>query len=365
MTVGSELLAVRLDSEMSGVEPPLGALTQEIVPELAPVDFGEVGIDDSVRLYLHDIGRIQLLTAEQEIQLAEELEIGLEAARRLTEGFYLVEERADLERRVAAGERARQRITEANLRLVVSIAKKYLGRGMTLLDLIQEGNIGLMRAVEKYDFRMGYKFSTYATWWIRQAISRSIADKARTIRVPVHMIEAIGKVSRASRALQQERGREPTIEEISEYLKVEKLVVKLGRQPSREEIAQETDYEPSKIEEIIKSAWQPISLQTPVGEEEDSHLGDFIEDQQSELPLDAVSRELLREQVSDVLESLSERERRVLRLRFGLNDGRDRTLEEVGREIGVTRERIRQIEAKALRKLRHPSRKKKLKDYLA
>jgi RNA polymerase primary sigma factor len=343
MTVGSELLVSRLEAEMPGAEPSLGMLVPETVPELVPVDLGEVGIDDSVRLYLHDIGRIPLLTAEDEVHLAVTLQSGILAAQTLAKGFFLVEERVDLERRVREGEEARRRITEANLRLVVSIAKKYLGRGMTLLDLIQEGNIGLMRAVEKYDHTMGYKFSTYATWWIRQAISRSIADKARTIRVPVHMIEAIGKVARASRALQQEYGREPTTEEIAEYLQIE----------------------PYKVDEIIKSAWQPISLQTPVGEEEDSHLGDFIEDRQAEPPLDAVSRELLREQVSDVLESLSERERRVLRLRFGLNDGRDRTLEEVGREIGVTRERIRQIEAKALRKLRHPSRKKKLKDYLA
>ncbi len=282
----------------------------------AALDFEGMSIDDPVRMYLREIGRVPLLSAPQEVNLAQRMENGDEEARR--------------------------HLTEANLRLVVSVAKKYIGRGMSLLDLIQEGNIGLIRAVEKFDYRKGYKFSTYATWWIRQAITRAIADQARTIRIPVHMVETINRLIRTSRRLVQE----------------------LGRDPTSDEIAREMGLPPEKVREIQKISQEPVSLETPIGEEEDSHLGDFIEDQKALAPADAASHQLLKEQVEDVLDSLTQRERRVLQLRFGLDDGRSRTLEEVGREFGVTRERIRQIEAKALRKLRHPSRSKKLKDYL-
>ncbi len=282
----------------------------------AVLDFEGMSIDDPVRMYLREIGRVPLLSAAQEVKLAKRMEEGDEEARR--------------------------HLTEANLRLVVSVAKKYIGRGMSLLDLIQEGNIGLIRAVEKFDYRKGYKFSTYATWWIRQAITRAIADQARTIRIPVHMVETINRLIRTSRRLVQE----------------------LGRDPTSDEIAREMGLPPEKVREIQKISQEPVSLETPIGEEEDSHLGDFIEDQKALAPADAASHQLLKEQVEDVLDSLTQRERRVLQLRFGLDDGRSRTLEEVGREFGVTRERIRQIEAKALRKLRHPSRSKKLKDYL-
>lgn len=275
-----------------------------------------VGIDDPVRMYLKEIGRVPLLTAEEEIELAKRMEQGDESAKR--------------------------RLAEANLRLVVSIAKRYVGRGMLFLDLIQEGNLGLIKAVEKFDYVKGFKFSTYATWWIRQAITRAIADQARTIRIPVHMVETINKLIRVSRQLLQELGREPT----------------------PEEIAVQMDISVERVREIMKIAQEPVSLETPIGEEEDSHLGDFIPDEDAPAPSEAASFILLKEQLEEVLETLTPREEKVLRLRFGLDDGRTRTLEEVGQEFGVTRERIRQIEAKALRKLRHPSRSKKLKDYL-
>lgn len=275
-----------------------------------------IGIDDPVRMYLKEIGKVPLLSAEEEVDLAQRMEKGEEAAKR--------------------------KLIEANLRLVVSIAKKYVGRGMLFLDLIQEGNMGLIKAVEKFDYNKGFKFSTYATWWIRQAITRSIADQARTIRIPVHMVETINKLIRVSRQLLQEIGREPTPDEIGEEMGIS----------------------PEKVREIMKIAQEPVSLETPIGEEEDSHLGDFIEDEDAPAPASAASFILLKEQLDDVLDTLTDREKRVLELRFGIEDGRPRTLEEVGKEFGVTRERIRQIEAKALRKLRHPSRSKKLKDYL-
>ena len=293
----------------------------EVQPEEAEVEIDlsvpdGVGIDDPVRMYLKEIGRVSLLNAEKEIALAKAV--------------------------VAGDEEAKRQLTEANLRLVVSIAKRYVGRGMLFLDLIQEGNLGLIKAVEKFDYTKGYKFSTYATWWIRQAITRAIADQARTIRIPVHMVETINKLIRISRQLLQD----------------------LGREPAPEEVAKAMDITVDRVREIMKIAQEPVSLETPIGEEEDSHLGDFIEDQDAPAPADAASFMLLREQPEDVLETLTDREKRVLRLRFGLDDGRARTLEEVGQFFGVTRERIRQIEAKALRKLRHPTRSKKLRDFL-
>ena len=303
------------EDPVAPLEPEEDTSEQEEVEVDLSVPEG-IAIDDPVRMYLKEIGRVQLLTAEEEVELAERIEQGDEDAKR--------------------------RLTEANLRLVVSIAKRYVGRGMLFLDLIQEGNIGLLKAVEKFDYTKGFKFSTYATWWIRQAITRAIADQARTIRIPVHMVETINKLVRVQRQLLQELGREPSAEEIAEAM---------GQPVER-------------VREIMKVAQEPVSLETPIGEEEDSHLGDFIEDEDALAPPDAASFTLLKEQLQEVLETLAEREAKVLRLRFGIDDGRARTLEEVGQEFGVTRERIRQIEAKALRKLRHPNRSKKLKDYL-
>ena len=320
--------------QLDKVLETLEALGVEVVNELGPQPEAEpadtadtkleddlsvpegISIDDPVRMYLKEIGKVPLLTAEEEIEIAKRLETG--------------------------DEEAKKKLSEANLRLVVSIAKRYVGRGMLFLDLIQEGNLGLIKAVEKFDYRKGFKFSTYATWWIRQAITRAIADQARTIRIPVHMVETINKLIRVSRQLLQQYGREPT----------------------PEEIAKEMGISEAKVREIIKIAQEPVSLETPIGEEEDSHLGDFIADDDTPAPAEAASFALMKEQLLDVLDTLTPREEKVLRLRFGLDDGHQRTLEEVGREFKVTRERIRQIEAKALRKLRHPSRSKKLKDYL-
>ncbi|MDQ0286700.1 RNA polymerase primary sigma factor [Desulfofundulus luciae] len=310
-------MGIEVVPEIPDLEPIDDAVMEPTAEEDVDLSIPEgVAIDDPVRMYLKEIGRIPLLTPEEEIELAKRMEQGDEEAKR--------------------------RLAEANLRLVVSIAKRYVGRGMLFLDLIQEGNLGLIKAVEKFDYRKGYKFSTYATWWIRQAITRAIADQARTIRIPVHMVETINKLIRVSRQLLQELGREPT----------------------PEEIAKEMGISEEKVREIMKIAQEPVSLETPIGEEEDSHLGDFIEDQDARAPAEEASYTLLREQLEEVLKTLTDREQKVLRLRFGLDDGRARTLEEVGQKFGVTRERIRQIEAKTLRKLRHPSRSKKLKDYL-
>ena len=330
-------------------DPPLEAMEEiseeEIVDPNTMVD--SFGTDDPVRMYLKEIGKVPLLTADQEVELATVMSAGREAEARVAQaeadGSTIPEaEMAELKKQIKAGEKAKQQLAEANLRLVVSIAKRYVGRGMLFLDLIQEGNLGLIKAVEKFDYTKGYKFSTYATWWIRQAITRAIADQARTIRIPVHMVETINKVIRVSRQLLQE----------------------LGHDPSPEEISAEMNMPVDKVREILKIAQEPVSLETPIGEEEDSHLGDFIPDEAASEPSEAASFTLLKEQLVDVLGTLTPREEKVLKLRFGIEDGRTRTLEEVGKEFNVTRERIRQIEAKALRKLRHPSRSKKLKDFL-
>ncbi len=308
---------IEILSDNEEVDPNIQDLSKEEEFDLNDLSVPPgVKINDPVRMYLKEIGRVDLLSGEEEIELAKRIEQGDEEAKR--------------------------RLAEANLRLVVSIAKRYVGRGMLFLDLIQEGNMGLIKAVEKFDYRKGYKFSTYATWWIRQAITRAIADQARTIRIPVHMVETINKLIRVQRQLLQDLGREPT----------------------PEEIAEDMDLTPDKVREILKIAQEPVSLETPIGEEDDSHLGDFIEDQDATSPSEHAAYELLKEQLEDVLDTLTDREENVLRLRFGLDDGRTRTLEEVGKVFGVTRERIRQIEAKALRKLRHPSRSKRLKDFL-
>ena len=332
-------------------------LSEEDDVEVEKIDLSipeGVSVEDPVRMYLKEIGKVPLLNAEEEIELAQKMEAGAVA----TEKIAILEERIneaeaseieelkaeikELQKDVDLGAEAKKRLAEANLRLVVSIAKRYVGRGMLFLDLIQEGNLGLIKAVEKFDYRKGYKFSTYATWWIRQAITRAIADQARTIRIPVHMVETINKLIRVSRQLLQE----------------------LGREPSPEEIAEEMKMPVERVREILKISQEPVSLETPIGEEEDSHLGDFIKDDNVPVPADAAAFTLLKEQLEEVLSTLTDREQKVLTLRFGLEDGRARTLEEVGKEFNVTRERIRQIEAKALRKLRHPSRSRKLKDYL-
>ncbi len=314
-----DVLRVGEDDEMDPDLFPEEELAGEEEIDVEKIDLSApegVGVEDPVRMYLKEIGKIPLLTMEEEIELAKRMELG--------------------------DEEAKKRLAEANLRLVVSIAKRYVGRGMQFLDLIQEGNLGLIKAVEKFDYRKGYKFSTYATWWIRQAITRSIADQARTIRIPVHMVETINRLVRTQRQLVQELGREPTAEEIADKLEMPV----------------------ERVREIRKISQDPVSLETPIGEEEDSHLGDFIQDDHVAVPAEQAAYSLLREQLGEALSTLTEREQRVLKLRFGLEDGRPRTLEEVGRDFHVTRERIRQIEAKALRKLRHPSRSRKLKDYL-
>ncbi|MBP9995987.1 MAG: RNA polymerase sigma factor RpoD [Lachnospiraceae bacterium] len=312
-------MAIDMDIDMEMVDDEEVVLTEEDEVDVENIDLSVpdgVSIEDPVRMYLKEIGKVPLLSAEEEIELAKRMEEG--------------------------DEEAKKKLAEANLRLVVSIAKRYVGRGMLFLDLIQEGNLGLIKAVEKFDYRKGYKFSTYATWWIRQAITRAIADQARTIRIPVHMVETINKLIRVSRQLLQE----------------------LGREPSPEEIAEEMGMPVERVREILKISQEPVSLETPIGEEEDSHLGDFIQDDNVPVPVDAAAYTLLREQLEEVLDTLTDREKKVLSLRFGLEDGRGRTLEEVGKEFNVTRERIRQIEAKALRKLRHPTRSRKLRDYL-
>ena len=329
--VANHAMELEIDADqMNKIYETLENMGVDVVNEFDPVPADEivepdkidlsvpdgVSIDDPARMYLKEIGKVPLLTAEEEIDIAKRMEEG--------------------------DDEAKKKLTEANLRLVVSIAKRYVGRGMLFLDLIQEGNLGLIKAVDKFDYRKGYKFSTYATWWIRQAITRAIADQARTIRIPVHMVETINKLIRVSRQLLQEYGREPTPDEIAKVMNISE----------------------GKVREIIKIAQEPVSLETPIGEEEDSHLGDFIPDEDAPAPAEAASFTLMKEQLLDVLDTLTPREEKVLRLRFGLDDGHQRTLEEVGRVFKVTRERIRQIEAKALRKLRHPSRSKKLKDYL-
>lgn len=326
-----------LDKELEEIEVSKEELEDLSVPE-------GINIDDHVKMYLKEIGKVNLLTPEEELSLAKRMADGETAKEQLEEIGEEIDEdtKKQIDLLIADGEKAKKSLAEANLRLVVSIAKRYVGRGMLFLDLIQEGNLGLIKAVDKFDYTKGYKFSTYATWWTRQAITRAIADQARTIRIPVHMVETINKLVRVSRQLVQELGREPT----------------------PEELAKELNMPVDKVREISKTSQEPVSLETPIGEEEDSHLGDFIPDEDAPAPSEAASFVLLKEQLGAVLETLSEREAKVLRLRFGLDDGRARTLEEVGKEFDVTRERIRQIEAKALRKLRHPSRSKKLKDFL-
>ncbi|MGQ9491252.1 MAG: RNA polymerase sigma factor RpoD [Anaerolineae bacterium] len=337
---GIEVSAFREEEEEEAREP---GEEEELEAAELDIDLSLIDIDDSISLYLKEIGRVPLLTAEEEVALAKRMERGREARQRLTQGVDDLEERDRLLAAVKDGQAAQEHLIKANSRLVVSVAKKYVGRGVPFLDLIQEGNIGLIRAVKKFDYRRGYKFSTYATWWIRQAVTRAIADQGRTIRVPVHMYEQINRLTRTSRQLVQELGRDPTTEEIAERLGVP----------------------PRKVEQIIRVSQRPLSLEMPVGEEEDSYLGDFIEDEEAESPTDSASQTMLRQVIDEIFESLTPREVRILQLRFGLVDGYSYTLEEVGKKFGVTRERIRQIEAQALGRLRHPSRSRKLRDYLS
>ena len=340
--MGVEISDTEIEEPMAEVEEKREAETVENVA--ADIDLSAIDLDDSISLYLKEIGRIPLLTAEQEVSLAKRMEAGRNAKRRMSKnGELSLDERDRLRSTIRDGQAAQEHLIKANSRLVVSVAKKYVGRGVPFLDLIQEGNIGLIRAVKKFDYRRGYKFSTYATWWIRQAVTRAIADQGRTIRVPVHMYEQINRLARVSRQLVQELGRDPTVEEIAEELGVS----------------------PKKVERTIKVSQRPLSLEMPVGEEDDSFLGDFIEDSEAPSPTDQASQQLLRDQIEDIFGSLTPREVRILQLRFGLVDGYSYTLEEVGKKFGVTRERIRQIEAQALGRLRHPSRSRKLRDFLS
>jgi RNA polymerase primary sigma factor len=358
------------DAELDRVKEELEGQEEQPVEDVLDLEGPEL-TRDPVRMYLREIGRVNLLTAEEEVMLARKIQQGVRASKQLEKDGLDPTKIKKLKRMVDAGEQARRRLAEANLRLVVSVAKRYIGRGMNFLDLIQEGNIGLLRAVEKFDHRRGYKFSTYASWWIRQAISRAIADQARTIRIPVHMVETINRLIRTQRRLLQELGREPTSKEISLEMDLlseeDRLVIDQARgtgQPLDPAVERRWRRAATKVRRIIRIAQEPMSLETPIGSEENSYLGDFIEDESVIGPVDAASKQLLKEQMQDILDSLSERERKVLEMRFGLLDGQGRTLEEVGQEFGVTRERIRQIEAKALRKLRHPIRSRKLRDYL-
>ncbi len=360
--------------DLSELEKEMAEVETDPLDDLDDLDVG----DDPVRMYLREIGRVPLLTAEEEVRLAKAIARGNEAAERLNRnGSLSEEEKAALRQQIAEGDQARRHLAEANLRLVVSVAKRYIGRGMSFLDLIQEGNIGLLRAVDKFDYTMGYKFSTYATWWIRQAISRAIADQARTIRIPVHMVETISRLIHTQRRLQQELGRDPTPEDIAldpemsnavglEEKDREAILAALNRDERLPPaLSRKLRRAAGRVEQILRIAQEPMSLETPVGSDEDSYLGDFIRDETMLEPDAAASQQLLREQMRAILDSLNHRERQVLEMRFGLKDGRGHTLEEVGQAFGVTRERIRQIEAKALRKLRHPLRSRKLRDYLA
>ena len=358
------------DEELDQVEEELESEAEKKVDATLELDGPEV-TSDPVRMYLREIGRVDLLTAEEEVMLARRIQRGVRASKQLEKNGLDPAKIDKLERQVVDGERAKRNLAEANLRLVVSVAKRYIGRGMNFLDLIQEGNIGLLRAVEKFDHRRGYKFSTYASWWIRQAISRAIADQARTIRIPVHMVETINRLIRTQRRLLQELGREPTSKEIALEMELlsddDLLAIEQAQaidQPLDPALERRWRRAATKVRRIIRIAQEPMSLETPIGSEDNSYLGDFIEDESVVGPVDAASKQLLKEQMQDILDSLSERERKVLEMRFGLLDGQGHTLEEVGQKFGVTRERIRQIEAMALRKLRHPIRSRKLRDYL-